>query len=87
MTQVADAGPLKQPCKLAIVNLSRTCKDGFASVCINERCDTVFRELMKGLGLEVPAYNPTEDPLRALAVPIHEDEANTRTRPDLLFDP
>ena len=72
-------------CELAIVNLTDTCKDGLASVRLNEKCDDVLREVMKDLGLDVPSYDPADDPLRTLAVPIAEDEANTRTRPDIVF--
>ncbi|XP_066503007.1 NAD-dependent protein deacetylase sirtuin-7 [Hoplias malabaricus] len=80
----------KRP-KLFIVNLQWTPKDDLATLKINGKCDDVMRLLMEELGVDIPNYNRTEDPIFSFATPLSPEEENSHTRktlapPDALAD-
>ncbi|XP_031555893.1 NAD-dependent protein deacetylase sirtuin-7-like [Actinia tenebrosa] len=78
----------KRP-KLFIVNLQWTPKDECATLKINARCDDVMRMVMNKLGLEIPEYKRSCDPLFTLATPLQPQELNTHSTKSLtpLMDP
>ncbi|CAM4653172.1 unnamed protein product [Leuciscus chuanchicus] len=69
----------KRP-KLYIVNLQWTPKDNLATLKIHGKCDAVMALLMQELGLEVPVYNRSQDPIFSLAKALgpHEQESHSR---------
>lgn len=75
----------KSETKLVIINLQHTPKDKNAFMKINGKCDFVMENVMRRLGLEVPAYDWSCDPLVRLAVPFTSDELVGLKR-NLIFD-
>lgn len=71
--------------KLVIINLQHTPKDKNAFMKINGKCDFVMENVMRRLGIEVPAYEWTCDPLLCLAVPFTVEELAGLKR-NLIFD-
>ncbi|XP_062868847.1 NAD-dependent protein deacetylase sirtuin-7 [Trichomycterus rosablanca] len=72
----------KRP-KLYIVNLQWTPKDDLAALKINGKCDDVMRLLMDELGIEIPAFNRSEDPIFNLATPLRPGEEVSHSRKTL----
>ncbi|KAF4082873.1 hypothetical protein AMELA_G00133450 [Ameiurus melas] len=72
----------KRP-KLYIVNLQWTPKDDLATLKIHGKCDDVMRHLMEELGVEIPTYNRSEDPIFSLATPLRVDEEDSHSRKTL----
>ncbi|XP_060796843.1 NAD-dependent protein deacetylase sirtuin-7 [Neoarius graeffei] len=72
----------KRP-KLYIVNLQWTPKDDLATLKIHGKCDDVMRLLMEELGVKIPNYNRSEDPIFSLATPLRPDEADSHSRKTL----
>ncbi|KAB5558889.1 hypothetical protein PHYPO_G00022430 [Pangasianodon hypophthalmus] len=72
----------KRP-KLYIVNLQWTPKDDLATLKIHGKCDDVMRLLMEELGVEIPTYNRSEDPIFSLATPLRLDEEDSHSRKTL----
>ncbi|XP_030061031.1 NAD-dependent protein deacetylase sirtuin-7 isoform X2 [Microcaecilia unicolor] len=66
--------------KLYIVNLQWTPKDDLAELKIHGRCDDVLRLLIGELGLQIPAYNRSQDPIFSLAVPLQPGEEASLSR-------
>ncbi|KAM9461038.1 NAD-dependent protein deacetylase sirtuin-7 [Clarias gariepinus] len=69
----------KRP-KLYIVNLQWTPKDDLATLKIHGKCDDVMRLLMEELGVEIPSYNRSDDPIFSLAIPLRQDEEDGHSR-------
>ncbi|XP_055074521.2 NAD-dependent protein deacetylase sirtuin-7 [Misgurnus anguillicaudatus] len=72
----------KRP-QLYIVNLQWTPKDNLATLKIHGKCDTVMRLLMEELGLEIPVYNRSQDPIFSLATPLSTEEKDSHTRKEI----
>ncbi|XP_071495710.1 NAD-dependent protein deacetylase sirtuin-7-like [Diadema antillarum] len=73
--------PKKQRPKLYIVNLQWTPKDSQATLKINGRCDDVMVLVMKRLGLTIPRYTKSDDPIFKMATPLrHEEEDSFTTK-------
>ncbi|MCJ8737427.1 hypothetical protein PDJAM_G00023940 [Pangasius djambal] len=72
----------KRP-KLYIVNLQWTPKDDLATLKIHGKCDDVMHLLMEELGVEIPAYSRSEDPIFSLATPLRLDEEDSHNRKTL----
>ncbi|XP_069511403.1 NAD-dependent protein deacetylase sirtuin-7 isoform X2 [Ambystoma mexicanum] len=66
--------------KLYIVNLQWTPKDDLATLKIHGKCDAVMRLLLDELGLDIPQYDRSKDPIFSLAVPLKPGEESTHTR-------
>lgn len=47
-----------------IINLQKTSLDKLAHCCFYEYCDIVLQDLMEKLNINVPKYNPFEDPTK-----------------------
>lgn len=73
--------PIKKRPNLYIINLQWTPKDDFANVKINGKCDGVMRKVMDMLGLSVPKYQKTTDPMYAHSTPLHHLECHTTSQP------
>ncbi|XP_064423494.1 pyrroline-5-carboxylate reductase 1b isoform X1 [Latimeria chalumnae] len=71
--------PHRRP-KLYIVNLQWTPKDDQAALKIHGKCDDVMTLLMEELGLKVPAYDRSKDPIFTLVTPLRPEEACSHTR-------
>ncbi|XP_024058951.1 NAD-dependent protein deacetylase sirtuin-7 isoform X3 [Terrapene carolina triunguis] len=71
--------PSRRP-KLYIVNLQWTPKDDLAALKLHGKCDDVMRLLMEELGLEIPCYDRTKDPIFSLAIPLSPDEEGSHSR-------
>uniref|UniRef100_A0A8D0GHS3 Regulatory protein SIR2 homolog 7 n=1 Tax=Sphenodon punctatus TaxID=8508 RepID=A0A8D0GHS3_SPHPU len=71
--------PSRRP-KLYIVNLQWTPKDDLAALKLHGRCDEVMRLLMDELGLMIPCYDRTKDPIFSLTVPLRPDEEGSHSR-------
>lgn len=72
----------KRP-KLYIVNLQWTPKDNLATLKIHGKCDAVMGLLMEELGLDVPVYNRSQDPIFSLAKPLVPQEQKSHTRKEI----
>ncbi|XP_042604813.1 NAD-dependent protein deacetylase sirtuin-7 isoform X1 [Cyprinus carpio] len=72
----------KRP-KLYIVNLQWTPKDNLATLKIHGKCDAVMGLLMEELGLEIPVYNRSQDPIFSLAKPLSTQEQKSHTREEI----
>lgn len=72
----------KRP-KLYIVNLQWTPKDDLATLKIHGKCDDVMSLLTEELGIDIPAYNRSEDPIFSLATPLGPDEEGSHSRKTL----
>lgn len=70
----------KHETKLVIVNLQHTSKDKNAVLKINGKCDLVLQHVMNHLGIEVPDYDLSTDPLQQMAVPFSNDELENLQR-------
>ncbi|XP_018377854.1 PREDICTED: NAD-dependent protein deacetylase sirtuin-7 isoform X2 [Trachymyrmex cornetzi] len=75
--------PVQKRASLYIVNLQWTPKDENAVLKINGKCDEVMRKIMSHLGLEIPLYNRTKDPIFFHAIKLQNDEQLTKTQPCL----
>lgn len=75
--------PVQKRASLYIVNLQWTPKDENAVLKINGKCDEVMKKIMSHLGLEIPQYNRTKDPIFFHAVKLHDTEQLTTTQPCL----
>lgn len=75
--------PVQKRASLYIVNLQWTPKDENAMLKINGKCDEVMRKVMSHLGLYVPQYNRTKDPIFFHAVKLQSGEQLTTTQPCL----
>ncbi|XP_032669279.1 NAD-dependent protein deacetylase sirtuin-7 isoform X2 [Odontomachus brunneus] len=75
--------PVQKRASLYIVNLQWTPKDENAVLKINGRCDEVMRKIMSHLGLDVPQYDRTKDPIFFHAVKLQSGEQLTTTQPCL----
>lgn len=62
---------------LFIVNLQWTPKDDLAVLKISGRCDDVMKRVMDKLGLTIPKYNRSKDPLFTLATRLRPHELDT----------
>ncbi|XP_048673372.1 NAD-dependent protein deacetylase sirtuin-7 isoform X2 [Caretta caretta] len=71
--------PSRRP-KLYIVNLQWTPKDDLAALKLHGKCDDVMRLLMEELGLEIPCYDRTKDPIFSLAIPLGPGEEGSHSR-------
>ncbi|KAK4299735.1 hypothetical protein Pmani_028004 [Petrolisthes manimaculis] len=78
-----DRPPKKRP-RLYVVNLQWTPKDKDATLKINGKCDEVMAVVMKALGYDLPHYSRISDPIFTLATPLHDAEAATTSRPNLV---
>ncbi|KAK2869546.1 hypothetical protein Q7C36_001417 [Tachysurus vachellii] len=72
----------KRP-KLYIVNLQWTPKDDLATLKIHGKCDDVMRLLMEELGVGIPTYNRSDDPIFSLSTPLRPDEEDSHSRKTL----
>ncbi|XP_056095973.1 NAD-dependent protein deacetylase sirtuin-7 [Rhinichthys klamathensis goyatoka] len=72
----------KRP-KLYIVNLQWTPKDSLATLKIHGKCDAVMGLLMEELGLEVPVYNRSQDPIFSLAKALGPQEQESHSREEI----
>ncbi|KAH8871151.1 NAD-dependent protein deacetylase sirtuin-7, partial [Schistosoma japonicum] len=73
-------------CRLVIINLQPTCKDGVADLVLRVPCDDLFRIVMSDhLGIDVPQYNYKDDPLYSIGLSLSPEEECTRTRPNIPF--
>ncbi|VDQ09023.1 unnamed protein product [Trichobilharzia regenti] len=88
--QEAESTPSSNPienCRLVIINLQPTCKDGVADLVLRVPCDELFRAVMLDhLEIDVPQYDSKTDPLYSIAVSLSPEEECTRTRPDISFN-
>ncbi|KAG8042119.1 hypothetical protein G9C98_000110, partial [Cotesia typhae] len=75
--------PVHKRGSLYIVNLQWTPKDESATLKINGRCDDVMRRVMNHLGLEIPQYNRSKDPIFYHAIRLQPSELTTTTQPCL----
>lgn len=75
--------PVPKRASLYIVNLQWTPKDENAVLKINGKCDDVMKKVMNHLGLEIPPYDRTKDPIFFHAVKLHNGEQLTTTQPCL----
>ncbi|XP_066250313.1 NAD-dependent protein deacetylase sirtuin-7 [Euwallacea similis] len=76
--------PVKKRPNLYIVNLQWTPKDDCANVKINGKCDIVFKKIMNMLGIKVPRYRKSRDPIFHHATQLSECEAHTNSQPSLM---
>uniref|UniRef100_A0A671KU58 Regulatory protein SIR2 homolog 7 n=1 Tax=Sinocyclocheilus anshuiensis TaxID=1608454 RepID=A0A671KU58_9TELE len=72
----------KRP-KLYIVNLQWTPKDNLATLKMHGKCDAVMGLLMEELGLGIPVYNRSQDPIFSLAKPLSPQEQKSHTREEI----
>ncbi|CAH8581085.1 unnamed protein product [Heterobilharzia americana] len=73
-------------CRLVIVNLQPTCKDGVADLVLRVPCDELFRSVMlEHLQINVPEYDVKYDPLFSVGLSLSPEEECTRTRPNIPF--
>ncbi|KAK7127246.1 hypothetical protein R3I94_018435 [Phoxinus phoxinus] len=72
----------KRP-KLYIVNLQWTPKDNLATLKIHGKCDAVMGLLMEELGLEVPVYDRSQDPIFSLAAALGPQEQESHSREEI----
>lgn len=72
---------VKKRANLYIVNLQWTPKDEVANVKINGKCDIVMQKLMDMLGLRVPKYRKSVDPIYTHYTPLHSLEGHTTSQP------
>uniref|UniRef100_A0A673KM77 NAD-dependent protein deacetylase sirtuin-7 n=1 Tax=Sinocyclocheilus rhinocerous TaxID=307959 RepID=A0A673KM77_9TELE len=72
----------KRP-KLYIVNLQWTPKDNLATLKIHGKCDAVMGLLMEELGLGIPVYSRSQDPIFSLAKPLSPQEQKSHTREEI----
>ncbi|CAH8856912.1 unnamed protein product [Trichobilharzia szidati] len=88
--QEAESTPIAnaiENCRLVIINLQPTCKDGVADLVLRVPCDELFRAVMLDhLEIDVPQYDSKTDPLYSIAVSLSPEEECTRTRPDISFN-
>ncbi|CAD6221195.1 GSCOCG00005083001-RA-CDS [Cotesia congregata] len=75
--------PVHKRGSLYIVNLQWTPKDESATLKINGRCDDVMTRVMNHLGLEIPQYNRSKDPIFYHAIRLQPSELTTTTQPCL----
>ncbi|KAM0734667.1 NAD-dependent protein deacetylase Sirt7 [Formica fusca] len=75
--------PVQKRASLYIVNLQWTPKDENAVLKINGKCDEVMKRIMSHLGLEIPQYNRTKDPIFFHAIKLQNSEQLTTTQPCL----
>lgn len=75
--------PMQKRASLYIVNLQWTPKDENSVLKINGKCDEVMRKIMNHLGLEIPQYNRTKDPIFFHAIKLQNSEQHTTTQPRL----
>ncbi|XP_061471911.1 NAD-dependent protein deacetylase sirtuin-7 isoform X1 [Rhineura floridana] len=66
--------------KLYIVNLQWTPKDDLAALKLHGKCDDVMKLLMDELGLPIPCYDRTKDPIFSLATPLRPEEEGSHSR-------
>ncbi|XP_048346160.1 NAD-dependent protein deacetylase sirtuin-7 [Sphaerodactylus townsendi] len=71
--------PRRRP-KLYIVNLQWTPKDDLAALKLHGKCDDVMKLLMDNLGLPIPCYDRTKDPIFTLATPLRPEESDSHSR-------
>ncbi|XP_048032153.1 NAD-dependent protein deacetylase sirtuin-7 [Megalobrama amblycephala] len=76
--------PANRRPKLYIVNLQWTPKDNLATLKIHGKCDAVMALLMEELGLEIPVYNRSQDPIFSLAKPLCPQEQKSHTRKEIV---
>ncbi|KAL1517359.1 hypothetical protein ABEB36_001130 [Hypothenemus hampei] len=76
--------PAKKRPNLYIVNLQWTPKDDCANVKINGKCDVVFKRIMNMLGIAVPRYEKSRDPIFHHASELNELELHTNSQPSLV---
>nr|XP_056715785.1 NAD-dependent protein deacetylase sirtuin-7 [Euleptes europaea] len=69
--------------KLYIVNLQWTPKDDLAALKLHGKCDDVMKLLMDDLGLPIPCYDRTKDPIFSLATPLRPEENSSHSRKPL----
>ncbi|XP_015123602.1 NAD-dependent protein deacetylase sirtuin-7 [Diachasma alloeum] len=75
--------PVQKRCSLYIVNLQWTPKDENATLKINGRCDEVMKRVMSHLGLDIPDYNRSKDPIFYHAIRLQISEQSTTSQPCL----
>lgn len=75
--------PVPKRASLYIINLQWTPKDENAVLKINGKCDEVMKRVMGHLGLDIPQYNRTKDPIFFHAVKLQNGEQLTTTQPCL----
>ncbi|CAG2161684.1 unnamed protein product [Oppiella nova] len=66
--------------QIAIVNLQWTPKDSQSVLKINGKCDSVMKEVMKHLNIEVKTYQKSLDPIYCFATPLKTEEEVTCNR-------
>ncbi|XP_047344040.1 NAD-dependent protein deacetylase sirtuin-7 isoform X2 [Vespa velutina] len=75
--------PVHKRPSLYIVNLQWTPKDENAVLKINGKCDEVMKKIMAHLGLDIPQYNRSKDPIFFHAIRLQTSELPTTTQPCL----
>ncbi|ENN75646.1 hypothetical protein D910_11609 [Dendroctonus ponderosae] len=78
--------PVKKRPNLYIVNLQWTPKDECANIKVNGKCDVVFKKIMNMLGIAVPRYQKSRDPIFYHACELNDLELHTNSQPCLVQD-
>ncbi|XP_011506530.1 PREDICTED: NAD-dependent protein deacetylase sirtuin-7 [Ceratosolen solmsi marchali] len=77
--------PVSKRPQLYIVNLQWTPKDENAVLKINGKCDKVMKIVMSHLGIDIPNYNRSKDPIFYHATKLQNNELSTTSQPCLEF--
>lgn len=75
--------PVAKRSPLYIVNLQWTPKDENAVLKINGKCDKVMKIVMSHLGIDIPTYNRSKDPIFYHAIKLQSSESSTTSQPCL----
>ena len=75
--------PVSKRAQLHIVNLQWTPKDENAVLKINGKCDKVMKIVMSHLGLDIPSYNRSKDPIFHHAIRLQSNELSSTSQPHL----
>lgn len=75
--------PASKRSQLYIVNLQWTPKDENAVLKINGKCDKVMKIVMSHLGIDIPNYDRSKDPIFYHAIKLQPHELSTTSNPFL----
>ncbi|VDN98602.1 unnamed protein product [Rodentolepis nana] len=73
-------------CDYAIINFQKTPIDRYAVFVCRSNCDDILKATLDHLGITIPTYDESTDPLRDLAVPLLKEECMSKNRQSI-FNP